>query len=353
MNLLAIIWFLVVIMTVVFIHELGHFSVARFFGVKIDVFSIGFGKKLFSWMDSRGTRWCVCLIPLGGYVKMHGDVMPKDESIPPPDGEDLFINKPLWQKAGVVLAGPLANYILAIAILAFILLVNGQTMATNEVTNIKDGGPAAIAGVEVGDIIVEADGHSIENLSDIHAAASMHIDISTPLEIEVIRHSARLRLDLFMVFDPSSKRNIVGLGFTKTITESLSPVKSLVQGTVYVGKTSVLMLEAIWQMLTGKRSTDDLGSIGKIADYTTKSMEYGWVMMLTSIALLSLNLGLLNLLPIPVLDGGHLLYYAIQAVIRRPIPYKVQVFGMKLGLFLVFALMAVGIVNDIKEFILH
>ena len=106
-------------------------------------------------------------------------------------------------------------------------------------------------------------------------------------------------------------------------------------------------------MLTGKRSTDDLGSIGKIADYTTKSMEYGWVMMLTSIALLSLNLGLLNLLPIPVLDGGHLLYYAIQAVIRRPIPYKVQVFGMKLGLFLVFALMAVGIVNDIKEFILH
>ncbi len=351
MSISAILWFLAVIMTVVFIHELGHFSVARFFGVKIDIFSIGFGKKLFSWNDSKGTEWRVCLIPLGGYVKMHGEMLISEKETAP-QGNDLFISKPLLQKAAIVLAGPLANYILAILILSIIIVIHGQVVTMNEVTSLKENGPAAIAGVEVGDVIVKIDDRTTNNLSDVYFAISMHTNIQEPVIIDVIRDGQSLQFQSSIVLDEKMQRPIIGLGFSKTQTIQLSISESVLKATMYCYKTSVLMLEAIWQMLTGQRGTSDLGSIGKIADYTTKSMEHGWMIMFTNLALLSLNLGLLNLLPIPVLDGGHLLYYGIQAIIRRPVPYKIQMIGMKLGVIVIITLMALGMINDIKEFII-
>lgn len=351
MNFLAIIWLLAVMTIIVFIHELGHFSVARFFGVKIDVFAIGFGKKLWSWLDSKGTRWCICLIPLGGYVKMHGEMVLEDQA-KPPEGKDLFINKPLWQKAAIVVAGPLANYILAIVVLAIIFTINGQVIHTNEVTGIASDGPAAIAGVQAGDVIAKINEQEVHDIAEIHSAISKHYNIAEPVDIIVLRENNELKFSLLMKYDQHSKRALLGLEFGKIVNKSLSPIQALKDSVFYSGKMTIMMLDAIGQMITGKRGTDEIGSLGRIADYTTKSMAYGWVAMWSSVALLSLNLGLLNLLPIPVLDGGYLFYYAIQAIIRRPIPYKVQMAGMRVGLFVVLSLMCIGIFNDIKEFIL-
>lgn len=353
--------FLFVLTIVVFFHELGHFSVARWFGVKVDVFSIGFGREVFGWNDRHGTRWKVSWLPLGGYVKFAGDEnaasvpdREKLDAIPEDQKADLFHFKPLHQRAAVVAAGPVANFILAVVIFACVFMFVGRQVSAPVVSGVVEGSPAAAAGFMAGDRIVSIDGSRVESFEDIQRYVSV---TRTAMTFGVERDGGLL--------------TIVATPQVNEVTDTFGNVHRLPQlGLQRVGNSEVVRSNpaaAVWlgmkhtafvveqtfayigRMITGRESTDQLrGPLG-IAETSGQIATFGIVALLMLTGLLSVSIGLLNLFPVPMLDGGHLLYYAVEAVRGRPLGEEAQEYGFRIGLALVMTLMIFATWNDLSR----
>jgi regulator of sigma E protease len=353
-----IVSFLVVLTVLVFVHELGHYWVARRNGVRVDVFSIGFGPELFGWTDRAGTRWKVSAIPLGGYVKMYGDADPAstpDASVgemTPEQRAVSFHHKRLGQRAAVVFAGPLANFLFAIVAFAGVYSIVGQPFTPPEVTNVMAGSAAERAGLQSGDRIIRINGAEIERFEQIQKIILLNLD--RPIELVVLRDGRELQMAASPTFDETAdaRGNTVRtprLGITGKKVEFVrhGPVESIWRGISETWVQTAGTVQALGQMITGRRQTDDLGGPLRIMEMSGEVAQGGPAAFIIFMAVLSVNLGLINLFPVPMLDGGHLLFYAIEALRGRPLGPRAQEYGFRIGLVLVFSLMIFATWNDL------
>ncbi|MEM8834035.1 MAG: RIP metalloprotease RseP [Pseudomonadota bacterium] len=439
--------FLLVLSILVFVHEWGHYIVARLCGVKVEIFSIGFGKEIFGWTDKKDTRWKISLIPLGGYVKMFGDTDPasaghtdqveeggKARSFTAKEKEVAFYNKPVWQRALVVAAGPAINFLFAIILLFGLYGFYGQPVTPPAASAVIEGSAAQEAGFKPHDVVVAIDGQKIERFEDIRRTVMVALD--TPLEFEVARGDKIVTLtatpqkeeltDRFGFQHSRGKLGIIGpangividnivsvdgrstdgvdavrkalipkLGRTfeielsrgeVTSTLIVNPEKDLNEGLLdetspdfgvlivaqqrkdqilkmglwNSAKASVsetwnitaATLKAIGQIFSGTRSATELGGIIRIGAIAGDMAQAGFIALITFTALLSINLGLINLFPIPMLDGGHLVFYAVEAIKGKPVPDQVQEYAFRFGFVVLIALMLFANLNDVIQLII-
>jgi regulator of sigma E protease len=355
--------FLFVLTIVVFFHELGHFLVARWCGIRVLVFSVGFGPELVGFNDRHGTRWRLSAIPLGGYVKFFGDEnaasVPDQEQLAvmsPTERRESLFHKPVGQRAAVVAAGPIANFILAIALFAGVFMVAGKQIATPRVDTVQADSAAAAAGFQPGDLVLSIDGVPVESFSDMQRIVGANA--GNQLEIVVDRGGTPVTLKatpaLREMKDAFGNAHRLGvLGITRSMAPSdirteradpLTAVKLGVEETWFVVERT---LSYIGGVVTGRESADQLGGPIRIAQVSGQVATAGFSALIHLAAVLSVSIGLLNLFPIPLLDGGHLLFYAIEAVRGRPLSDRAQEMGFRIGLAIVLMLMIFATFNDI------
>jgi regulator of sigma E protease len=355
--------FLFVLSIVVVIHELGHFLVARWCGVKVDEFAMGFGREIYGWHDSKGTRWRLNWIPLGGYVRFMDDA--NGASIPDPEmirnmsaaeRATSFHGKALWQRAAVIAAGPIANFILAVGLLAGIFMSFGIPTTPALVDEVVEGGAADRAGLKAGDLIVEIDGVGIEGFGDLQRIISTSPD--RQLKLVYVRGGTKNTVQL----TPEMKEVPDGFGGTMQMGmlgikrsnlpsnwtyKRYGPVDAVVLGVkecyFFVERNLAYMRD----IAVGRQKADQLGGPIRIADAAGKVASVGIVPLLHLTAMISVSVGLFNLFPIPPLDGGHLLYYAAEAVRRRPLSETAQGVGFRMGLALILMLAVFALWNDL------
>lgn len=442
--------FLIILTVLVFVHEMGHFAVARWNGVKVEVFSIGFGREIFGWTDKSGTRWKFCWVPLGGYVKMLGDTDPasagSDESdLTAEELQQSFHSKRLSQRAAIVFAGPAINYIFAVILWAILFVFVGEMVSPAKVTVVYPQSAAASAGILPGDEIIEIDGETIDRFEQVERI--VRLSPSTPLSMTVIRDGERktftvtplardikdntgkvhrigflgvqsfsstevayigensaalkagirigdtivavngVKLGSFEDLRKEVERNPgkpipitierdgkeqtlsitpmkrkvtrdgkeieigrIGVGPKRGEVRALGPIDAVfraIDETIFVTKA---MFKAIGQIFAGTRTAKELAGPIKIAQMSGKMAQGGSITFLGWMAFISLNLCIINLLPIPILDGGHLMYYAIEAVRGKPLGQKAQEYGFRIGLALVLSLMVFVTWNDVLSF---
>ncbi len=355
-----VIGFLLVLGPLVTVHELGHYLVGRYFGVKADAFSIGFGKELVGWTDRLGTRWKLSAIPLGGYVQFAGDMNPASQpskewlALPAEERERTFQAKPLWQRALIVFAGPLTNFLVAVAILAAFNFGYGKVEIPPVVSMVVEGSAADEAGIEPGDRVIEADGVPIADFNTLRQRVVQ--DPGGSIDLLVQRDEQELA---FAFTIPSvEERDRFGntfhvgqLGIGSVVGEfvPVGPVESVTLAVRQTGDIMSMMVTGIWQIITGRRSVEELGGPVKIAKYSGEQLSLGWQAFVSFVALISINLAFINLLPIPALDGGHLAFYAAEAVRRKPIGPRSQEWAFRTGIAFVLALMVFVTFNDIAS----
>ena len=348
--------FLVVLTVLVFVHELGHYLIARRNGVRVEVFSIGFGPELFGWNDRAGTRWKISALPLGGYVKMFGDsdgssVLPAADVAEMTEAERKvsFFYKPLGQRAAIVGAGPLANFIFAIVVMSVLFATYGQPYMPPEIGRILPGSAAERAGMKVGDVVTSIDGNPIARFDDIRRL--VELDVGVPMAIVVSRDGQPVSLSVTpTVVDDGNGRQIGQLGVHGGTTVKYirrSPASAVFHAFSETWNLSTSTLGAMWQMVTRKRSADELGGPLRIAQLSGQVAQIGVGALLSFMAMLSVNLGLINLFPVPVLDGGHLLFYAAEAIRGKPLGQKAHEYGFRIGMALVLTLMVFATWNDL------
>ena len=358
--------FLILIMIVVFIHEYGHYYFAKRYGVGITDFSIGFGREIFGWNDKSGTRWKVCWIPLGGYVKFFGDrnVFSQTEQqeiinkYSEDDRQKLFILKPLYQRSLIVAAGPLANYVLAILIFTMIYMFVGKDLTPALINEVQKDSPAFVAGMKKNDKIIYIDNKKVESILEV----STFINISTTETIEfvVLRNDQTISLlvkpDLVDGKDTlgnSVKKRMIGIKLSplnnKYEKQPLGPSKAIYYSVKEVWFVTVTSLNYLGKMITGAADSSQLGGPIRIAKITGQVAELGIIPFLSIMAYISISLGLINLFPIPMLDGGHLMFYLIEKILGRPLNQKTQEGFFRIGLFLLFSLMFFVTFNDLKD----
>ncbi|ADZ70525.1 RIP metalloprotease RseP [Polymorphum gilvum] len=355
--------FLFVLTVVVFFHELGHFLVARWCGVKVDAFSVGFGTELAGFTDRKGTRWRLSAIPLGGYVKFAGDEnassMPDRERIAAMSAEErrsAFVAKPVWQRAAVVAAGPIANFLLAIVIFAFVFAAFGRVVTSPLIEKVQPESAAEQANLQPGDLVLAVDGKPITTFSELQRIVTVSADV--PLQLDIDRKGEVLRIEVTPqhreVTDSFGNTQRIGLlGVTRSPKpEDLTvihygPLEALAEGareTYFVVERTLGYLGGV---LTGRESADQLGGPIRVAQVSGQVATLGFVPLLSLAAVLSVSIGLLNLMPIPMLDGGHLVYYFAEAVRGKPLSERVQDFGFRIGIALVLMLMIFATWNDV------
>lgn len=348
--------FLIVLTVLVFVHEWGHFWVARRCGVRVQVFSVGFGPELFGKTDKHGTRWKFSLIPLGGYVKMFGDAnaasMPDAEvgAMPESDRAVSFYHKPLWKRAAIVAAGPMANFIFAAIALAILFATYQHPFPPAIVGVVQEGSPAEQAGIEPGDRIVEVDGRSIGRFVDLVGAVGAFDE--APLAVTLRRDGEIVDLaitpDLVEIEQGDAVISVPRIGVSPDVGPYSVP-RAVGMGVVETFALVGLTIDAIGEIIVGERGTDELGGPIRIAQMSGDVAQFGILALIWFMAILSINLGLINLLPIPVLDGGHLLFYAIEAVRGRPLGERAQELGFRLGVAFVLGLMIFATWNDLVQ----
>ena len=358
--------FLVLVTIVVFIHEYGHYYFAKRYGVGVTDFSIGFGKEIVGWNDKSGTRWKICLIPLGGYVKFFGDrnvfsQSEQQEVINKYNEEDrkkLFILKPLYQRSIIVVAGPLANYVLAILIFAMINMFVGKDMTPAVIDEVQKNSPAFVAGLKKNDKILSIDNKKIESILEV--STFINTSTSETIEFIVLRNTQEVSLlvkpDLVDGKDTlgnSVKKRMVGIKLSPLNDEfqrkSLGPSKAIYYSVKEVWFVTTTSLNYLVKMATGSADSSQLGGPIRIAKITGQVAEYGIIPFLTIMAYISVSLGLINLFPIPMLDGGHLMFYLFEKILGRPLTQKTQEGFFRIGLFLLFSLMFFVTFNDLKD----
>ena len=361
-----IIPFLILITIVVFIHEYGHYYFAKKFGVGITDFSIGFGKEIFGWKDKSGTRWKICWLPLGGYVKFFGDrnVFSQSEQIElikkydEKDREKLFILKPLYQRSIIVAAGPLANFLLAIVIFTMINMFVGKDMTPAIVDEVQVDSPAFIAGMKKNDKIISIDNKKVQSVLEV----STFINTSTAeiINFLVLRNDQELSLLIKpnLVAGKDSlgnkvKKRMVGIKLSPINSsikkETLGPSQAIYFSIKEVWFVTTTSLNYLGKMISGSADTSQLGGPIRIAKITGQVSEYGIIPFLSIMAYISISLGLINLFPIPMLDGGHLMFYFFEKILGKPLSQKTQEGFFRIGLFLLFSLMFFVTFNDLKD----
>jgi len=358
--------FIILILVVVFIHEYGHYYFARKYGVGVTDFSIGFGKELFGWNDKSGTRWKICLIPLGGYVKFFGDRNVFSQSDQEAlinkynenEREKLFVLKPLYQRSIIVAAGPIANFILAVVIFLFIYMFVGKDFTPAVINEVQIESPAEEAGLKKNDIILEIDGTKVKSILDV----SKLITMSTGKFIDF--KVSRLDKDVILKVKPNvvpstdnlgnkMNKRIVGIklgAFNDEINHvKLGPAKALYHSINEVYFVTTASLKYLGSMLAGSGDSSQLGGPIRIAKITGQVAEFGVIPFLSMMAYISISLGLINLFPIPLLDGGHLMFYSFEKILGRPLSQKTQEGFFRIGMFLLLSLMFFATFNDLKD----
>jgi len=358
--------FLVLVTIVVFIHEYGHYYFAKRYGVGVTDFSIGFGKEIVGWNDKSGTRWKICLIPLGGYVKFFGDrnVFSQSEQkeiinkYNEEDRKKLFILKPLYQRSIIVAAGPLANYVLAIIIFAMINMFVGKDMTPAVIDEVQKDSPAFAAGFEKNDTILSIDDKKIESILEV--STFINTSTSETIKFIVLRNNQEVSLlvkpnlvDGKDSLGNSVKKRMIGIKLSPLHDEfqrkTLGPSKAIYYSVKEVWFVTTTSINYLAKMLTGSADTSQLGGPIRIAKITGQVSEYGIIPFLTIMAYISVSLGLINLFPIPMLDGGHLMFYLFEKVLGRPLTQKTQEGFFRIGLFLLISLMFFVTLNDLKD----
>ena len=364
MEILNFIWtnglaFLFILMVIVFTHELGHYLVARFNGVRIEVFSIGFGPELFGWNDKAGTRWKLSLLPLGGYVKMFGERGASNSADEPPmteaDKAVSFHHKSLRQRAAIVVAGPLANFILAIVILTAMFLSIGEPFSPPDVGAVQAGSAAEQAGIQPGDVVTRIDGRAIDRFEDIQQI--VRLSPRLPLRLSVQRDGRELILtavpqasELVDRFGNRHEIGLLGISRLGNAYRRHDPFSALWRSVTQTYDLSYFTLQAVGQMIVGSRSADDLGGPIRIAQMSGQVAESSLIDVFWFLAVLSINLSLINLFPVPMLDGGHLMFYVAEAIRGRPLSDRVVEYGFRLGLGLVLTLFIFVTYQDLMRF---
>jgi len=360
-----IIPFLFVLSLVVFFHELGHFLVGRWCGVRILVFSIGFGPEIIGFNDRYGTRWKISAIPLGGFVKFFGDdnvasvsssarLAGMDEAA----RAECFVFQPVRERAAIVVAGPLANFILAIAIFAGIFMLYGKQTMSARVDAVQPDSAAATAGFQPGDLVLAIDGHSVESFADMQRIVSASADETLAVTVE--RNGATLTLKavpaLKEVKDTFGNVHRIGiLGISRSMAaadmklQPVPPPRAVWMGIEETWFVVERTLSYIGGVVVGREAADQLGGPIRIAQMSGQVATMGFVALLHLAAVLSVSIGLLNLFPIPLLDGGHLLFYGIEAMRGRPLSERAQEVGFRIGLAIVLMLMIFATFNDIMH----
>ncbi len=352
--------FFFVIGLLVFIHELGHYAVGRFFGMKVDTFAVGFGREVIGWTDRRGTRWKLGWLPLGGYAKFAGDMNaasqpdPALAALPPDDKAQLFQFAPLWQRALVVAAGPAINFLFAILIFMAFFMTYGHQITPPVVGQVVEGSAAERAGLQPGDRFVAVGGQTVERFEDVMRIIA--INPGTPVQLTLERDGRILTPTVLPHvaleedrFGNRYTRARLGVASGEVVVERHGPIAALRWALVETWGTVRMMWDTMVQIVTGRRPVDDLGGPIKIAQFSGQSASLGLPALISFIALISINLGFINLLPIPMLDGGHLFLYALEGVRRRPLNPKVQEWAFMSGFALLMSLMLFLTWNDLSS----
>ncbi len=361
-----IIPFIVLITVVVFIHEYGHYYFAKRYGVGVTDFSIGFGKEIFGFNDKSGTRWKFCLIPLGGYVKFFGDrnvfSQAEQEKIlkkySKEDQEKLFITKPLYQRTLIVAGGPLANFLLAILIFSCIYMFAGKDFTPAKIQEVTMDSPAEKAGLKKNDIITSIDGNKVQSILEV----SMFINTSSSkkIDVKVLRNQSEFTLlvepniiDGKDAFGNSIKKKVIGIKIApvnnKFNKQKLGPTDAIYYSVKEIWFVTVTTIKFVGSLFQGKGDTSQLGGPIKIAKISGQVLEFGFLAFLSTIAYISISLGIINLFPIPLLDGGHLMFYLFEKILGRPLKQSTQEGFFRIGLFLLLSLMLFTTFNDLKD----
>ena len=349
--------FLIVLTVLVFVHEMGHYAIARWAGVRVEVFSIGFGPEIFGWTDKSDTRWKISAVPLGGYVKMFGEGDFEDDSDVPrllseAEKQVSFRHKPLLKRALIVFAGPAANFIFAIIVLAGLFSTLGQPFSPADVGTVVPDSAAAAAGFKPGDRFLRIEDKTIERFEDVQHI--IRLNPGAPITIIVSRADTEVALiatpQITEITDRSGNKHRIGrLGVTRQGVEFIQrdPITAVWYAFRETWSLVTGTLEAVGQMISGARDAKELGGPIKIAQMSGEVWEIGVVALISFMALLSVNLGLINLFPVPMLDGGHLMFFMFEAIRGRPLAEKAQEYSLRIGLALVLALMVFVTINDI------
>jgi|TARA_B100002051_G_C16721147_1_gene632524 regulator of sigma E protease len=361
-----IIPFIVLILIVVFIHEYGHYYFAKKYGVGVTDFSIGFGKEIIGWNDKSGTRWKICWIPLGGYVKFFGDrnvfsQADQEKLIKKYNEEDrkkLFVLKPLYQRVLIVFGGPLANFLLALVIFFSIYTFVGKDFTPAAINEVQKDSPAMVGGLKQNDIILEIDGNKVESIMDVSKFIMMSTDdfIDFKVKRSYDEFIFKIKPDTILGEDNLGNKinkRIVGIKLSAYNNEinhvKLGPVKAAYYAAHEVYYVTISSLKYLGAMIFGKADTSQLGGPIRIAKISGQVAEFGFLAFISMMAYISISLGLVNLFPIPMLDGGHLMFYAFEKVLGRPLSQKTQEGFFRIGMFLLLSLMFFTTFNDLKD----
>ena len=358
--------FIILIVVVVFIHEYGHYYFAKKYGVGITDFSIGFGKEMFGWYDKSGTRWKICWIPLGGYVKFFGDRNVYSQAdqkkiidkYSKEDQDKLFVLKPLYQRALIVAAGPLANFLLAIFIFFSVYTFVGKDFTPAVINEVQEDSPAMIAGLKNNDIIVSIDGNKVKSIMEVSKFIMMSTDEF--IDFTVLRSNQNLILKVKPNIVASEdnlgnkiNKRMIGIklgAYNNEINHiKLGPTKAIYHAISEVYYVSTSSLKYLGSMITGSGDSSQLGGPIRIAKITGQVAEFGILPFLSMMAYISISLGLINLFPIPLLDGGHLMFYGFEKILGHPLSQRVQEGFFRIGMFLLLSLMFFTTFNDLKD----
>ena len=361
-----IIPFIILILVVVFIHEYGHYYFAKKYGVGVTDFSIGFGQEIFGWNDKSGTRWKICWIPLGGYVKFFGDrnvfsQADQEKLIQKYNEEDrnkLFVLKPLYQRVLIVFGGPLANFLLALVIFFSIYTFVGKDFTPAVINEVQNDSPAMLGGLKKNDIILEIDGNEVKSITDVSKFITMSLD--EIIDFKVKRSYDELILKIKPNLVPGEdnlgnkiNKRMVGIklgAYNNEINHvKLGPAQAIYHAANEVYYVTISSLKYIGGMILGKADTSQLGGPIRIAKISGQVAEFGLLAFVSMMAYISISLGLINLFPIPMLDGGHLMFYAFEKILGRPLSQKTQEGFFRIGLFLLLSLMFFTTFNDLKD----
>ncbi|KOF22496.1 zinc metalloprotease [Ensifer adhaerens] len=358
--------FLLVLTLLVFVHEMGHYLVGRWSGIRILAFSVGFGPELLGWTDKHGTRWKFCAVPLGGYVKFYGDEdaastpdYKRLEAISPEERSRTFLGAKLWKRAATVAAGPIANFILAIAIFAVLFAVYGRSVADPVVAQVKENSAAAKAGILPRDRLIAIDGTPVATFDDVRRYVSVRPELEIKIRIE--RDGALLDLPMVPERTEISDQfgNKMEIGIIGIVTDqdagnfrlvTYGPIEAIGQGALQSWHIVTGTFDYLANLVTGRMKADQLGGPIRVAQASGQMATLGVAAVLQLAAVLSVSIGLLNLMPVPVLDGGHLMFYAVEALRGKPVGAAAQDVAYRIGFAMVLMLMIFATWNDISMF---
>lgn len=375
-----IFWFILIISFIVFVHEFGHFYVAKKCKVKVEEFAIGFGKELFSFKDKSQVKWKFCLFPFGGYVKMFGDrnaaSMPDNEKSKEFTAEEKrhsFIHKNVYQKIAIVAAGPIANLILGIILFTILFRITGYSVTHSFVGNLQEKSPALSAGIKKGDLILAINDRKVNDFTDIQNIVapsnleSLKFTICRDLNFKNINDTTEQckdknpNIEIFTTivktnkiltknaFDEDVNIRVVGIQSLATKPQRINLFEAFIVANKETYRFTKLIFVTIKDLVLGKVDIENLSGPVKIAKYSGKTAQMGAVMMLWFMAVISINLGVINILPIPVLDGGHLFFYVYEAIFGKPIPGKIQEAAFKIGFGVLVTLIIFTTFNDLSQ----